>query len=127
MPEGRTRPVSVERVDIRPARSYNTVMDENRGTLSDETALKRAMGRAIAHARVDAGFPTQAAFSRAVEVRFQYMSRVEKGEENLTLETLAKMTGVLGMPMPEFLARVAEEMREPSHPPAARRGRQAAQ
>jgi transcriptional regulator with XRE-family HTH domain len=102
-------------------------MDENRGPLSDETALKEAMGRAIAHARVDAGFPTQAAFSRAIDVRFQYMSRVEKGEENLTLETLAKMTGVLGIPMPEFLARVAEQMRQPSHPPAARRGRRAAE
>jgi hypothetical protein len=87
-------------------------MDENSGPISDETALKQAMGRAIAHARVDAGFATQAAFSRAIDVR---------------LETLAKLTGVLGIAMPEFLARVAEQMRQPTPPPATRRGRKAAE
>lgn len=30
------------------------------------------------------------------------MSRAEKGEENLTLETLVQMTGVLGIVMPDF-------------------------
>jgi transcriptional regulator with XRE-family HTH domain len=89
----------------------------------DETALKQAMGRAIAHARVAAGFTSQAAFSRAIDVRFQYMSRVERGEENLTLETLAKMTGVLRVSMPDFLNSVAKELSNPSDPPKTRRGR----
>ena len=72
------------------------------------------MGRAITHARVNADVATQAEFSRAIDVRYQYMSRVEARKENLTLKTLAKMTGLLGIAIPDFLARVAQEMRNPA-------------
>lgn len=89
--------------------------------------MKQAIGRSIALARIAAGFATQAAFSRAIDVRFQYMSRVEKGEENLTLETLAKMTAVLGIAMPDFLGQVAQEMRNPTELPATKRGRRPAE
>lgn len=98
-------------------------MDRDATSTNDEGALKQAMGRAFARARVEAGYATQASFSRAINVRFQYMSRVEKGEENLSLETLAKMTRALGISMPDFLARVAEEIRNPSELPPTRRGR----
>ena len=98
-------------------------MDVADARRTEERALKQAMGRAIARTRVEAGFATQAAFSRAIEVRFQYMSRVERGDENLSLETLAKMTRALGVSMPDFLARVAQEMLDPSAEPAPRRGR----
>jgi transcriptional regulator with XRE-family HTH domain len=105
------------------ASDYVVFMASGSAQSSEDVALKQAMGRAIAHARIAAGFPTQAAFARAMDVRFQYVSRVEKGEENLSLETLAKMTGILKLEMPRFLARVAEEMLVPSDPPPVRRGR----
>ena len=122
----RGAPAKCEGVDTRRPSSYDGCMRSTGSAASDETALKQAMGRAIALARVKAGFPTQAAFSRAINVRFQYVSRVEKGDENLTLETLARMTAVLGVTMPEFLTNVADEMREPTRPPPPRPRRQPA-
>lgn len=88
-----------------------------------ERELKEAMGRVIALARADAGIATQAALARAVDVRFQYISRVEAGEENLSLETLARITGAIGIGLPAFLERVAREIREPTALPPRRRGR----
>lgn len=119
----RARAKRDRRVDIQGAAGYDKVMTKPEPVVADDGALKRAMGRAIAHGRIQAGFETQASFARAIDVRFQYMSRVEKGEENLTLETLAKMTGVMRIAMPDFLARVAEEMRNTTEPPKSRRGR----
>ncbi|PDH66742.1 MAG: hypothetical protein CNE89_08620 [Sphingomonadaceae bacterium MED-G03] len=114
-------------VDTMRRGGYHCVMQNQDGGQSgaEDEALKAAIGRTIAHLRIAAGYGTQAAFSKALEVRFQYISRVEAGGENLSLETLAKMTSLLGVSMPDFLAQVADEMRNPTERPRSKRGRSA--
>lgn len=88
-----------------------------------DTDLKAAIGRTILSARIEAGLHSQAALARVIDVTTQYISRVEGGEENLTLETLVGIARGVGLSLPDFLLRVVEEIRNPSPPSRLRRGR----
>jgi transcriptional regulator with XRE-family HTH domain len=69
-----------------------------------KTAVNEAVGRAIRDARKEHGY-TQEAFALAAGLDRSYMGAVERGEFNLTLETLLKIAGALGMLVSELLAR----------------------
>jgi transcriptional regulator with XRE-family HTH domain len=69
-----------------------------------KTASNEAVGRAIREARQAAGY-TQEAFAHTAGLDRSYMGAIERGEFNLTLETLLKVTAVLGMSASELLGR----------------------
>ena len=69
-----------------------------------KTASSEAVGRAIRDARKAAGY-TQEAFAHAAGLDRSYMGAIERGEFNLTLETLLKVAAALGMTASELLAR----------------------
>ena len=69
-----------------------------------KTAVNEAVGRAIREARKSQGY-TQEAFALAAGLDRSYMGAVERGEFNLTLETLLKVTGELGISASELLRR----------------------
>ncbi len=69
-----------------------------------KTASSEAVGRAIRDARKAAGY-TQEAFAHAAGLDRSYMGAIERGEFNLTLETLLKVAAALGMTASELLLR----------------------
>jgi transcriptional regulator with XRE-family HTH domain len=68
-----------------------------------KTAVNEAVGRAIREARKQRGY-SQEAFALAAGLDRSYMGAVERGEFNLTLETLLKIAGALGTSAAEMLA-----------------------
>jgi transcriptional regulator with XRE-family HTH domain len=69
-----------------------------------KTAVNETIGRAIREARKTHGY-TQEAFALAAGLDRSYMGAIERGEFNLTLETLLKITGELGITASELLGR----------------------
>jgi transcriptional regulator with XRE-family HTH domain len=69
-----------------------------------KTATSEAAGRAIRDARKQQGY-TQEAFALAAGLDRSYMGAIERGEFNLTLETLLKITAELGITASEMLGR----------------------
>jgi transcriptional regulator with XRE-family HTH domain len=69
-----------------------------------KTASSEAVGRAIRDARKATGC-TQEAFAHAAGLDRSYMGAIERGEFNLTLETLLKVAAALGTTASELLAR----------------------
>jgi transcriptional regulator with XRE-family HTH domain len=67
-----------------------------------KTASNEAIGRAIRDARKEQGY-TQEAFALAAGLDRSYMGAIERGEFNLTLETLLKITAKLGISASELL------------------------
>jgi transcriptional regulator with XRE-family HTH domain len=68
-----------------------------------KTAVNEAVGRVIRQARKERGY-TQEAFAFAAGLDRSYMGAVERGEFNLTLETLLKVAGALGVSAAELLS-----------------------
>jgi transcriptional regulator with XRE-family HTH domain len=68
-----------------------------------KTVVNEAVGRAIREARKQRGY-SQEAFALAAGLDRSYMGAVERGEFNLTLETLLKIAGALGTSAAEMLA-----------------------
>jgi len=84
--------------------------------MEDPEQLTRDIGRRIAELRRARGL-TQQEFAEMAGVSVQWVSRVELGQENVTVHTLSKIANVLG-------ARVADLFQPPG--PATqevRRGR----
>jgi transcriptional regulator with XRE-family HTH domain len=69
-----------------------------------KTATNEAVGRTIREARKAQGY-TQEAFALAAGLDRSYMGAIERGEFNLTLDTLRKITAELGISASELLAR----------------------
>lgn len=69
-----------------------------------KTATNEAVGRAIRDARKEQGF-TQEAFAMAAGLDRSYMGAIERGEFNLTLQTLLKVTAKLELSASELLSR----------------------
>ena len=69
-----------------------------------KTATSEAVGDAIRTARKEQGY-TQEAFALAAGLDRSYMGAIERGEFNLTLETLLKITSELGITAAELLGR----------------------
>jgi transcriptional regulator with XRE-family HTH domain len=74
-----------------------------RKTVARKTAANEAIGHAIRQARKEQGY-TQEAFALAASLDRSYMGAVERGEFNLTLETLLKVAGALGVSAAELLS-----------------------
>jgi transcriptional regulator with XRE-family HTH domain len=64
----------------------------------------RALGDAIRATRIEKGF-TQEAFAAHVDLDRSYYGAVERGEHNVTVETLAVIAAGLGMPAWKLLRR----------------------
>jgi transcriptional regulator with XRE-family HTH domain len=69
-----------------------------------KTAVNEAVGRAIRDARREQGY-TQEGFALAAGLDRSYMGAIERGEFNLTLDTLLKVTAELGISASELLSR----------------------
>jgi transcriptional regulator with XRE-family HTH domain len=69
-----------------------------------KTATNEAIGRAIRDARKQAGY-TQEGFALAAGLDRSYMGAIERGEFNLTIETLLKITAEFGISASELLGR----------------------
>jgi transcriptional regulator with XRE-family HTH domain len=69
-----------------------------------KTATNEAVGRAIRDARKEQGY-TQEAFAHATGLDRSYMGAIERGEFNLTLETLLKVTAKLDISASQLLGR----------------------
>jgi transcriptional regulator with XRE-family HTH domain len=62
----------------------------------DPIRLQRQVGRRVADLRRGKGW-TQDEFAERLEVSLKYVQRVEAGTENLTLGSLARLAGQLGV------------------------------
>lgn len=71
-------------------------------------ALQVLFGERLRQARIEAGI-TQAEMAERSGVHIQYVSRVERGQRNLTLSTMAKLAAVVGR-------SVSDMLREPEVP-----------
>jgi transcriptional regulator with XRE-family HTH domain len=72
--------------------------------LPDMSAVQEAIGQAIRTARTEQGH-TQEAFALKAEIDRSYMGAIERGEFNLTVNTLLKIAAGLGMSVSQLLAR----------------------
>lgn len=70
--------------------------------MEDPKLLKKKIGRRIHELRRKAGF-TQEELAVELGVGWRYVSRAERGQENLTLETMAKIATVLGVRVKSLL------------------------
>lgn len=64
--------------------------------MEDPDHLTLNVGRRVLELRRSAGM-TQAAFAEAMAASVQYVSRIERGQENLTLHTMARIANILGV------------------------------
>ena len=67
-----------------------------------EGQLQRIVGRNLRRHRLERGF-SQEAFADYMGVHRTYMGSVERGERNLTLQTLEKIADFLGVDPRELL------------------------
>lgn len=63
----------------------------------DPNAVLRDLGRRVAELRADLGL-TQEALAEKLDVTFQYLQRIEAGRENLTVRSIVRLAGELGVP-----------------------------
>lgn len=70
----------------------------------DPEELKRRIGERLTSARKEQGM-TQEGFAALVGTSVQWVSRVERGEENLTILTLVKLTDALGIRVSDLFDR----------------------
>lgn len=69
-----------------------------------KSAANQALGEAIRTARTKAGF-SQESFATHVDVDRSYYGAIERGEFNLTVDTIAKIAAGLGMTASELFKR----------------------
>ena len=84
--------------------------------MEDPEKLIRRVGRRIAELRREAGL-TQEELAETLGVGWRYISRTERGAENLTLETMAKLADALGVRARMLLEEPSPQARQ------VRRGR----
>ena len=78
--------------------------------LNDPTKLRRRVGARIAELRVARGW-TQEMLAEQIEVSPRYLQAMEGGQENLTLESLAKIGNVLRVRVAELFAETEARAR----------------
>jgi DNA-binding XRE family transcriptional regulator len=71
---------------------------------SKKSAANQALGEAIRSARKQAGY-TQESFAAHADVDRSYYGAIERGEFNLTVDTIAKIANGLGMSVSELFKR----------------------
>ncbi|GAA2790578.1 helix-turn-helix domain-containing protein [Mycolicibacterium pallens] len=73
-----------------------------------EGELQRIVGRNLRKARLERGY-SQEAFADYMGVHRTYMGSVERGERNLTLQTLEKIADFIGVDPRRLLDEVDEQ------------------
>jgi transcriptional regulator with XRE-family HTH domain len=81
--------------------------------------LLRDVGRRLAEVRAERGW-TQEEFADAGGFTVRYVQRVERGLENLTLRSLARLSRLLGVGVVDIFSAPATRAVRPGRPPAAR-------
>jgi len=71
-------------------------------TGQDPEELKRRVGRNLSEARKRMQM-TQEGLARELKTSIQWVSRVERGEENLTIGSLVKLSDAVGLRVEELL------------------------
>lgn len=69
----------------------------------DPQELQLSLGRAIRAARADLGY-SQESFAFAVGIHRTYMGAVERGERNVSLRNLVRISNALEMPLSRLIA-----------------------
>lgn len=85
----------------------------------DSEQLLEDVGRRIANMRVDRKL-TQAELAARAEVSIKYLQRVEAGQENLTLRSIAKFANLFGVGIVSFFTGPVDERPSRGRPPAQR-------
>lgn len=75
----------------------------------DYQRLRAALGNTIRAERYRRGYRSQEAFAYAVGIHPGYAGAVERGERNVSLENLLRISEALEMPLSELI-RQAEEL-----------------
>ncbi|MBS2026464.1 MAG: helix-turn-helix transcriptional regulator [Deltaproteobacteria bacterium] len=78
--------------------------------------VKLQVARRLAELRRQAGF-TQEDFATRIEVTVKYLQKVERGRQNLTLETLVKVANGLGVDLDVFFQEPSSMQSRPGRPP----------
>ncbi len=78
----------------------------------DPLEIVRAVGLRIGEAREHHGL-TQAELAERLGIALRNLQRIERGEQNLTIQTIVKVANALGVPPSEF-------WKAPTRPPAKR-------
>ena len=81
-------------------------------------ALIREVGLRVAEVRISKG-RTQQQLADALEVDTKFLQRIESGKQNLTLRSIARIAGTLGV-APADLLRRARRRQRPAGRPAKR-------
>ena len=77
------------------------------------------LGRRVAELRAISGL-TQGELGAKAGVSDRYLQRVERGTENLTVRTLAKLSNAFGVPLVDLFVRPTLPRSGPGQPPRAR-------
>ncbi len=72
-------------------------------TLPPELPLRIRVGDAVRRLRAAAGYPSQEAFADAAGVHRTYAGKVERGEVNLSLDSLERLARALGLSAGQLL------------------------
>ena len=84
----------------------------------DPGRLQRDVGRRIAELRADRGL-TQERLAELADVTARYVQSVEGGNENLTLETIAKLANILKAPVISLFEPPVTKKPRPGRPKKA--------
>jgi transcriptional regulator with XRE-family HTH domain len=86
--------------------------------LLDPARVRRAVGRRVAELRVETGL-TQEQLAEKLDVSLKYIQRIERGDENLTIDSLVKLGNQMkASPGAFFLAPAATGPRQSGTRPA---------
>jgi transcriptional regulator with XRE-family HTH domain len=83
---------------------------------TDPEHLIRDVGRRVAELRRDAGW-TQAELAATADVSLKYIQRIEAGDANLTLRSLAKIANTFSVSVPALLEKPSSRQAGPGRPP----------
>lgn len=81
----------------------------------DPARLIQSVGRRLGDLRRERGLTQQEVADR-LEVTMRYVQRVEAGEANLTLESMAELANALRVPIEELFATPEPRRRRPGRP-----------
>jgi transcriptional regulator with XRE-family HTH domain len=79
-------------------------------TVPDMTSLRVGLGRAVARLRREAGY-SQEAFALACKVHRTYMTGIERGRHNVSLDILERVARGLRLDTGQLLAEAEKERR----------------
>lgn len=75
----------------------------------DPRQLQISLGRVIRAARTDLGY-SQESFALAAGIHRTYMGDVERGERNISLKNLVRISNTLGIPLSRLIAEAEGDL-----------------